>query len=72
MAARRMKQQGTVVLNVLIDEDGNVAEVEIIRGVTDDLDAAAMRAARSWTYEPALKDGVEVMVWKPEKVSFKL
>ena len=72
MASRRMKQQGTVILNVLVNEDGHVVEVEVIRGVTQDLDDAAVRAARTWTYEPAEKDGVAVKVWKPEKVAFKL
>ena len=28
-------------------------------------------ASRSWTYEPALKDGVPVKVWKFEKLRFE-
>jgi TonB family protein len=72
VAARRLRQEGTVILNVLVDENGKVLEVEVIRGVSDELDAAAERAARSWAYRPAEKDGVAVSVWKPEKVTFKL
>ena len=72
IAARRRRQEGTVILNVLVDESGKVLEVEVIRGVSDELDAAAERAARSWAYRPAKKDGVAVSVWKPEKVTFKL
>jgi protein TonB len=67
-----MKHAGTVVLNVLVDENGAVDEVEIIRGVSNELNEAAVRAVKSWTYEPAEKDGVAVKVWKPEKVAFKL
>jgi hypothetical protein len=33
---------------------------------------AAMRAAGSWTYRPATKNGVPVKVWKSEQVVFKL
>jgi len=72
VSARRLRQEGTVILNVLVNEHGNVAEVEVIRGVTNELDAAAVSAAMSWAYRPAEKDGVAVRVWKPEKVTFKL
>jgi protein TonB len=71
--ARRLRQEGTVVLNVLIDHNGRVEAVEVIRGVQGtDLDAAAIAAVRRWTYRPAVKDGVPVKVWKPERVVFKL
>jgi protein TonB len=72
MSARRLRQEGTVVLNVLIDENGSVTEVEVIRGVSEELDGAAIRAVKGWTYKPAKKDGVRVKVWKPEKLAFKL
>jgi TonB family protein len=72
MGARRLNQEGTVVLNVLVDENGTVTEVELIRGVAEELDGAAIRAVRGWTYKPARKDGVDVKVWKPEKIVFKL
>jgi TonB family protein len=72
VSARRLGKQGTVVLNVLVDENGDVIEVELIRGVGEELDGAAIRAVKGWTYKPARKDGVGVKVWKPEKVVFKL
>jgi protein TonB len=72
VSARRLRQEGTVVLNVLIDENGRVTEVEMIRGVSEELDGAALRAVKGWSYKPARKDGVNVKVWKPEKVAFKL
>jgi TonB family protein len=71
-SARRLRQEGTVILNVLIDENGRVTEVEMIRGVSEELDGAAVRAVKGWSYKPARKDGVYVKVWKPEKVVFKL
>ena len=71
--ARQMRQQGTVVLRLLIDVEGRVERVET---VTNDagrtLEQTAIEAARSWIYKPALKDGVEVKVWKTEQVVFTL
>jgi protein TonB len=61
-----------VVVNVLVDENGRVVDTELIRGVSEELDGAAIRAVKGWTYKPAKKDGVKVKVWKPEKVVFKL
>jgi TonB family protein len=72
VSARRLRQEGTVVLNVLVDENGVVTEVEMIRGVSEELDGAAIRAVKGWSYKPARKDGANVKVWKPEKVAFKL
>ena len=40
--------------------------------ITGDLNDAALRAARTWTYSPATKDGVPVKVWKQEKINFTL
>jgi len=72
VSARRLRQEGTVVLNVLVDENGDVTEVEMIRGVSEELDGAAIRAVKGWTYKPARKDGANVKVWMPEKVVFRL
>jgi TonB family protein len=71
--ARRLRQQGAVKLNILIDENGKATMVELLEGIPGSaLNDAAIKAARSWTYKPAMKDGVPVRVWKVEKVLFKL
>ncbi len=71
--ARQMRQAGTVVLRLLIDVEGRVERVET---VTNDagrtLEQTALEAARTWTYKPAVKDGVVVKVWKTEQVVFTL
>ena len=71
-AARRMRRDGTVNLRLLVDESGSVTMVEPAgdSAATEFL-AAAQRAARKWTYEPARKDGVPVKVWIPVRVVFK-
>ncbi len=71
--ARDRRISGTVVMNVLINEDGTVNEVVLVTGVSGaDVNDSAIRAAKSWTYHPATKGGVPVKVWKTEQVVFKL
>jgi protein TonB len=71
--ARTRRQEGTVVMDILVDETGHVADVRLVRGIPgSDLDAVAMSAVRSWVYKPAEKDGVPVRVWRPEQIRFKL
>lgn len=71
--ARRMNQEGVVVVDVLIDETGTVTETRLIQKIPNSrLNDATLRAARRWTYKPAIKDGVPVMVWKSERIAFEL
>ncbi len=71
--ARRAGHEGTVVLNLLIDDKGNVEVVELIKGVgRKDMDEAAIHAVTRWKFKPGIKDDVPVRVWKIEKVIFKL
>jgi protein TonB len=69
--ARLAGQSGTVVLNVLVDGTGRVADVQVLRTIPgSDLHNSAAAAARTWTYKPATKDGLPVKVWKSEQVVF--
>jgi TonB family protein len=72
-AARRLKQQGEVIVEVLIDETGEVAEARLVQEIPNSrLNDATLRAARRWSYRPAVKDGVPVKVWKSERIVFEL
>lgn len=73
LQARQLRLSGTVVMNVLVNERGTVDQVVLVNGVAGaGMNDAAMRAAQSWTYRPATKNGVPVKVWKSEQVVFKL
>jgi TonB family protein len=54
---------GEVVIDLRIAKDGSVGDARIAKSVPM-LDKAALKAAKQWTFEPALKDGkpVEVLV----------
>jgi protein TonB len=72
--AARQRIGGTVFLEVLVDENGSVQDVKVLRGVKPDLglDAAAAGAVRSWRYKPATKGGVRVKVRFTEAILFRL
>jgi TonB family protein len=73
LQARLMRLSGTVVMNVLVNERGTVDQVVLVTGVSGaGVNDAALRAAESWTYRPATKNGVAVKVWKSEQIDFKL
>ncbi|OGD22822.1 MAG: hypothetical protein A2W03_03555 [Candidatus Aminicenantes bacterium RBG_16_63_16] len=64
---------GTVTVNALISEKGDVLRTEILKGVKDGygLEGAAETAIRRWKFRPARKDGVNVRVWKAFDITFK-
>ena len=72
-AAQRVGREGNITVNALIDEKGNVIDTGILKGIQDDkgLGKAAETALRKWKFQPAVKDGVAVKVWKPFVIAFK-
>lgn len=72
--ARRLRVQGEVVVGVLVDENGNVADARLERSVPQKvgINEAALKAARQATYRPATKDGVRVKMWTTLKIPFRL
>ena len=70
--AKQMRLSGTVIMNLLINEKGTVDHAVLVIGVPGaDLNESAIRAAKTWTYRPATKNGVPVKVWKSEQIVFK-
>jgi len=72
--AARQKIEGTVIISALVSETGRVLDVKILRGDSKKmgLDEAAVRAIRSASFSPAIKDGKRVKTWKPIPIIFKL
>jgi protein TonB len=71
--AARQRVGGTVFLSVLVDENGAVRDVSVLRGVQPDLGlaAAAANAVRTWRYRPATKSGVRVKVRITQPIPFR-
>lgn len=71
-AARKNKTQGVVVVDALIDEQGVVQDVRVVRGQPDGLSEAAVAAVRTWRFEPATFQGKPVAVEYSLTVQFRL
>jgi len=72
--ARRRQWQGTVVLEVLVSEDGQVAELSVHQGSGYTvLDEAALTAVRNWRFTPGRKgeNPVAMKVLVPVKFALK-
>jgi TonB family protein len=66
--------EGQVTVNALISEYGDVLQVNVARGIAGNFgfEKAAENAVKQWKFKPAQKDGVNVRVWKPFTIGFKL
>jgi len=69
--ARRAGIQGTVVIDALIDEHGNVVQERVVSGPALLL-AQAVRAVATWKYEPTLLNGQPVSVEMHVEVQYTL
>ena len=69
--AQAAKVQGVVIIEVRIDERGNVSETRVLRSIPL-LDAAALDAVKQWKYAPTLMNGVPVPVIMTLTVNFTL
>lgn len=62
----RPPANGTVILQVVVDEDGCVRDPKIVQGVNRYQDSGALEAVRQWVFLPATLEG------KPVTVSYVL
>ncbi len=63
--------RGIVILELVIDEHGRVADVQVVRSVPP-FDEAAIEAARQWEYEVTRVDGVPVKVRLTVPITFAM
>lgn len=52
--ARRLRIQGMVILEAIIDAEGQVTDVKVLRGLPAGLDVQAVQAVQQWRYKPAI------------------
>ena len=70
--ARRARMEGFVILQAVIDKQGNVMDVEVLRGLGLGLDVAAQDAVKQWKYTPTFYNGRPVEVLLTVNVVFQL
>jgi len=71
--ARRRGLSGFVTLRLFVGANGIVESVKVeVAEPVGVFDQAAIRAARSWKFEPALSQGQTVAAWTTQKIKFEL
>lgn len=70
--AMRVKVQGMVFVQIIVDTNGAVEKARVIRGLHPDLNEQALIAARDWTFKPGTLDGRTVPVATVIVLEFRL
>ena len=70
--AREARIQGMVILQTIIDKEGNITDIKVMKGLPLGLSEAAMSAVRQWKYEPATLHGEPVAVYFNLTINFVL
>ena len=65
--------EGRVVLQFVVEKDGQIGEVKVVRSVDPEIDAEAVRVVKSMpNFIPGRQEGKPVAVWYTIPISFKL
>jgi len=70
--ARQAQIQGVVILEAIVDEDGAVQDIRVLKGLPKGLSESAIETAKTWRFEPATQRGVPVPVIFNLTISFSL
>lgn len=71
--SRRLKEEGSVVLEVFIQADGSVGDLRVKRSSGfPRLDEAALAAVRRWKYLPARRGSEALPLWHSQTLVFSL
>jgi protein TonB len=70
--ARRASIQGVVILEAVIDRNGNVTEARILKGLPMGLEQSALNAIRQWKFKPGTLNGQPVPVYYNLTINFRL
>ena len=71
--AAKNRIEGHVIVQFVVNNDGSIGEVKVVRSLEKDLDKEAIRVIKSLPkFTPGRQDGKEVSVWYTLPVKFKL
>ncbi|HTQ78906.1 MAG TPA: energy transducer TonB [Thermoanaerobaculia bacterium] len=70
--ARRVRLEGTVIVEAIIDESGRVVNVKVLKGLPMGLDQAAVDAVSRWRFKPATFHDRAVKVYYSLTVNFRV
>ena len=61
---------GTVELSGIVETDGSVSSIKVVKGLNEDLDQQAVAALKQWRFTPGQKDGANVRVEVQVEMTF--
>jgi TonB family protein len=64
--------EGSVILEAVIDEQGRVGEIQVLRGLSAGLDREAVAAVEQWKFKPAMLGDRPVKVYYTLTVHFRI
>lgn len=70
--ARKARIEGTVIIETIIDRDGNVTDARILKGLPLGLDQSALAAVKRWKFQPGKLNGQPVPVIFTLTVNFRV
>ena len=71
--SRRLREEGVVILEILIKADGTVGEIKIKSSSGfKRLDTTAVNAVKHWRYQPATQGDKKIDYWYEQPVEFNL
>ncbi len=70
--ALRERVQGLVLLQVIVDQEGNVTDPKVVRPLFPSVDQRALETVRTWKFQPATRDGKPVAVRLNIEVNFRM
>ncbi|MBN1306519.1 MAG: energy transducer TonB, partial [Chitinispirillaceae bacterium] len=70
--ARELEIEGTLEVIIIIDTQGKVASVEVVRSPHSSITAAARKIIETWRFKPARNKGVPVRMRVRQVIEFTL
>jgi TonB family protein len=70
--ARKAKYSGTVLLSVVVDQEGHARDIHVLKSLGMGLDEKAVEAVQKWKFKPGMKGGQAVNVRAQIEVNFRL
>ncbi len=71
--ARKLGISGYVLMNLLVNKNGDVEKVKVLESLPADVfDEVAIAGVKSWHFKPAQYKGQAVKVWAKQKIRFDL
>lgn len=70
--ARKARIEGSVMLSLVVDPDGNTRNIKVVKSLDPGLDQKAIEAVSQWKFNPGKKSGTPVAIQAQIAVTFRL